>query len=306
MNATVVQSLPSSSHDAARLASRLGVPFHEIAVHRFPDGEIRVTTAAAGSTTIIYASLDRPNEKLIALAFAAEALRRGGARRLVLLAPYLCYMRQDTAFHEGEAISQKVIGALIAGCVDRIVTVDAHLHRTPEIGTVFPGIASDNLSAIPAIAGALRQAGLDPATVVVGPDAESQPWVSDLAGRLGLPHTVARKTRRGDRSVEVEFSDTSRLAGRPALIVDDIVSSGGTMTACAKALASAGATMIDVVVTHALFPEELCRELALSGIRSIRSTHSVPHSSNAIPLDDLFVSALQDEMKPAAIPETSR
>ncbi|MDP3692649.1 ribose-phosphate pyrophosphokinase [Bradyrhizobium sp.] len=306
MNATIVQSLPSSSHDAVRLASRLGVAFHEIAVHRFPDGEVRVTTGAAGPTTIIYASLDRPNEKLIALTFAAEALRRGGAKRLVLLAPYLCYMRQDTAFHEGEAISQKVIGALIAGCVDRVVTVDAHLHRTPEIGTVFPGIASDNLSAMPAIAVALRKAGLDPATVVVGPDAESQPWVSDLAGRLGLPHTVALKTRRGDRSVEVEFKDAARLAGHPALIVDDIVSSGGTMTACAKALASAGATTIDAIVTHALFPEELCREMALSGIRSIRSTHSVPHSTNAILLDDLFVSALQGELKPAAIPEASR
>ena len=105
-----VHGLPSSSRDAAALAARLGVPFHEIAIHAFPDGEIRVTAGPASATTIIYASLDRPNDKLIALMFAAEALRRGGAKRLVLVAPYLCYMRQDTAFHEGEAISQKVIG----------------------------------------------------------------------------------------------------------------------------------------------------------------------------------------------------
>ncbi len=306
MNAAIIQSLPSSSRDAARLATRLGIPFHEIAIHRFPDGEIRVTVGPAAPVTIIYASLDQPNEKLIALTFAAEALRRGGAKRLVLLAPYLCYMREDTAFHEGEAISQRVIGALIAGCVDRVVTVDAHLHRTPDIGTVFPGIASDNLSAMPAIAVALRKTGLDSATVVVGPDAESQPWVSDLAGRLGLSHTVAQKTRRGDRSVEIGFKDTSRIAACPVLIVDDIVSSGGTMIACAKALNSAGATTIDVVVTHALFPEELYREMALSGIRSIRSTYSVPHSTNAIPLDDLFVNGLQSEIKLADIPEISR
>ncbi len=296
MNAAIIQSLPSSSHDAARLASRLGIALHEITVHRFPDGEIRVTAAPAAPTTIIYASLDRPNEKLIALTFAAEALRRGGAKRLVLLAPYLCYMRQDTAFREGEAISQRVIGALIAGCVDRVVTVDAHLHRTPDIGTVFPGIESDNLSAMPAIAVALRKTGLDPATVLVGPDAESQPWVSDLAGRLGLPHTVAQKTRRGDRSAEIGFKDTSRIAGHPALIVDDIVSSGGTMIACAKALTSAGATMIDVVVTHALFPATLRHDMVPAGIRSIRSTHSVPHPTNAFILDDLFVSALRSEL----------
>jgi len=302
----VIHGLPSSSPDAARLAARLGLAFHEIAIHEFPDGEIRVTAAPASPVTIIYATLDRPNEKLIALSFAAEALRRGGAKRLVLVAPYFCYLRQDAAFHEGEAISQKVIGAMIACCFDRVITVDAHLHRTPDIKAIFPGIASDNLSAMPAIAVALRENGLDPATVVVGPDAESEPWVGALAGLLGLSHTVAQKTRRGDRSVDIEFSNPIRIAGRPALIVDDIVSSGGTVIACAKALISAGATTIDAVVTHALFPEELCRDMMQAGIRSIRSTHSVPHSTNAIALDNLFIDALQDEMTFTNLPKNLR
>jgi ribose-phosphate pyrophosphokinase len=296
VSASGIQALPASLPHATRLAARLGVPCHEIAIHRFPDGEIRVTAGPAAPTTIIHASLDQPNEKLIALLFAAEALRREGARRLVLLAPYLCYMRQDMAFHEGEAISQKVIGPLLARSVDRVITVDAHLHRTPEIGTVFPGIESDNLSAMPAIADALRKSGLDPATVVVGPDAESLPWVSDLAGRLGLSHAVAQKIRRGDRTVEIRFPDPARIAGRPALTVDDIVSSGGTIIACARALAAAGATMVDAVVTHALFPEALCRDMAAAGIRSVRSTDSVPHSTNTIALDDLFADALRDEI----------
>jgi ribose-phosphate pyrophosphokinase len=291
-----IQSLPSSSRDAAGLAARLGVPFHELDIHAFPDGEIRVTVGPASATTIIYASLDRPNDKLIALMFAAEALRRGGAKRLVLVAPYLCYMRQDAAFHEGEAISQKVIGPLLAQCIDRVVTVDAHLHRTPDIDAIFPGIQSDNLSAMPAISDALRRTGLDPATVVAGPDAESLPWVRDLAGRLGLPYAVARKTRRGDRSVAIEFQDRARIAGRPALIVDDIVSSGGTIIACAKALTAAGATAVDAVVTHALFPESVCDEMISSGIRSIRSTRSVPHVTNAIVLDELFADALRGEL----------
>jgi len=295
-----IQSLPSSSRDASSLAVRLGVPFNEIAIHAFPDGEIRVTAGAASATTIIYASLDRPNDKLIALMFAAEALRRGGAKRLVLVAPYLCYMRQDTAFHEGEAISQKVVGPLLARCIDRVVTVDAHLHRTPDITAVFPGIQSDNLSAMPAISNTLRKTGLDPATVVVGPDAESLPWVSDLAGRLGLSYTVARKTRHGDRSVAIEFQDRAWIAGRPALIVDDIVSSGGTIVACAKALTSAGATAIDAVMTHALFPEAAFGAMVSSGIRSIRSTQSVPHFTNAIALDELFVDALRGELTEAS------
>ena len=78
------------------------------------------------------------------------------------------------------------------------------------------------------------------------------------------------------------------IAGRPALVIDDIVSSGGTMMACARTLAAAGATAIDAIVTHALFPATLRHDMALAGIRSIRSTHSVPHPTNAFILDDLM------------------
>jgi ribose-phosphate pyrophosphokinase len=295
MSHAAIHSLPSSARDAARLAGQLNVMMYEIDVHRFPDGEVRVTVGPAATTIIVYASLDRPNDKLVALLFAAEALRRGGAQRLVLMAPYLCYMRQDTAFQRGEAISQKVVGRLLAGAFDRVVTVDAHLHRTKDIREVFPGIAADNLPAMSAVADALR-AGLDPRTVIIGPDAESRPWVSDLAGRLGLHYVLAQKTRRGDCSVEIKFEFPHVLSGRPALVVDDIVSSGGTVEACASALVSAGAYPIDVVVTHALFPMELSDQLLASGIRSIRSTSSVPHPTNAIVLDSLLAEALRAEI----------
>ena len=101
---------------------------------------------------------------MIALLFAAEALRREGAQRLMLVAPYLCYMRQDAAFHEGEAISQRVIGGLIAG----MRRSRDHRRCTPashaDIRAVFPGIDSDNLSAMPPIAETLRKTGLDPTT----------------------------------------------------------------------------------------------------------------------------------------------
>ena len=296
MTGAAIQSPPSAIADAMRLAARLGVPAHELAVHRFPDGELRVTVGPAATTTILYVPLDQPNDKLLAILFAAEALRREGARRLVLAAPYLCYMRQDAAFHQGEAISQKVIGRLIAATVDRVLTVDAHLHRTKTIAEVFPNIEADNLSAMPAIADYLHADGFAPDTIVIGPDAESEPWVADLAGRLGLAHLVARKTRRSDRSVEIAFPDAKLLAGRPALLVDDIVSSGATLITCAKALTAAGATAIDAVITHALFAPELAHDFLRAGIRSIRSTNSVPHPTNAIALDALFADALRREV----------
>ena len=306
MSKAAIQSLPSGAADAQRLAARLGLPLQEIALHRFPDGEIRVTVGHAASTTIIYAPLDQPNDKLIAILFAAEALRRAGAKRLVLVAPYLCYMRQDAAFGEGEAISQKAVGRLIAGIVDRVITVDAHLHRTTDIRAVFAGIEAENLSAMPAIANALRLTGIDRTTFVAGPDAESRPWVSDLAGQLGLAHMVAQKIRRGDRSVEISFAEAASIKGRPVLLVDDIVSSGGTLIACARALTAAGATAVDAIMTHALFPPDMMAAFANAGIRSIRSTSSIPHPTNAIPLDDILAAALSSEVNGATFPEMTR
>ena len=267
-----------------------------IDVHRFPDGELRVTVGPVVPTTIVYAPLDQPNEKLLAILFAAEALRREGARRLVLVAPYLCYMRQDAAFHTGEAISQKVIGPVLARSFDRIVTVDAHLHRTKAIADVFPGSEAEDLAATPAIARFLHANGFDRRWVVVGPDDESLPWVEDLAGRLGLACAVARKTRRGDHSVEMVFPDRAIFTGRPVLLVDDIVSSGATLIACARALREAGATTIDAIITHALFAPELLGEFLRAGIRSVRSTDSVPHPTNAISLDEILAETLRNEL----------
>ena len=88
--------------------------------------------------------------------------------------------------------------------------------------------------------------------------------------------------------------------------MDDVVSSGGTLIACARALAAAGAITIDAIVTHALFPEDAYHDMVRSGIRSVRSSHSVPHFTNAIPLDDLFVQALKSELIFTTFPETFR
>lgn len=293
---SAVQWLPTSRHFGPQLAETLGVVGREIILHRFPDGELRATVGPAATTTILCCSLNQPNEKLIALLFAAEALRRNGAKRLVLVSPYLGYMRQDAAFHPGEAISQRAIGTLVANNFDRVITFDAHLHRMPSLTGVFPGIEADNLSAAPAIETLLRAEKVAPMTVVIGPDEESRCWVADIARRLGLAYSVAQKVRRSDQSVQIAFTNTTMFAGRPVLFIDDIVSSGGTLTACAEALVAAGTSSIQAIVVHALFPSPLMDEFGRAGIRSVRSTNSVPHPTNAIRLDDLLARALQREV----------
>jgi hypothetical protein len=128
-----------------------------------------------------------------------------------------------------------VVGRLHAGAFDRVIMVNAHLHRTGSIHEIFPTIEATNLSAMPAIAATLRVTGLDPATVIIGPDAESQPWVSELASRLGVAGSVAHKNRRNDRSVEVVLAEPKAVVGRP---VSSLTTSSRRVARCSLALAA--------------------------------------------------------------------
>jgi len=294
VTAVAVQSFAHGCRHAQALADALDVPFGEIAVHTFPDGESRVTVMQPAPVTILYCPLDRPNGKLVELALAVEALRRGGAARLVLVAPYLCYMRQDKVFHVGEAISQKAIGGWLGSMFDRIVTIDAHLHRVADIRDVFPGVEAQNLTAAGVIAGFVREQGLTQSTLVAGPDAESIQWVSRIAAILDAEAIAGEKERLGDREVRIAFP-AARIAGRAVLVADDIVSSGGTVTVAVESLKRAGAADIVVAVTHALFDAEVEAHIRAAGARAIWSAESVPHPTNAIPLAGLLAHALRDE-----------
>ncbi|MBO6634257.1 MAG: ribose-phosphate diphosphokinase [Parvibaculum sp.] len=282
---------------AADLAAAMRLKHELIESHTFPDGESRVRIPSAANTAFIYCPLDRPNEKLAELMFAADAFRRGNTRRLVLVAPYLCYMRQDKSFREGEAVSQQAVARFLSSLFDRILTVDAHLHRVSSIGEVFPEIEAANLPAEEAIAHFALEQGFGKDTVVAGPDEESAQWVGRLAEALGARSVTARKIRRGDREVEISFPVDPDVARKRVLIVDDIVSSGGTMLSALATMRERGAASIHVVVTHALFDEELHRRMQMAGASNVWSTTSVPHPTNAISLAELLAEALRDELK---------
>jgi len=275
---------------AGRLARALGVELGLIDVHEFPDGETLPTVPGAERTTVIYRSLDRPNAKLMPLLLAADAARRAGAKRLVLVCPYLCYLRQDAVFAPGQPVSRDVICGLLGRAFDRVVTVDAHLHRTKDLSAVM-GIRADDLSAAAPLADALK----GEARVVIGPDRESAPWAQRIADRLGGALVVFDKERDGDRQVRLTAPDLSIAKGRRAVIVDDVVSSGTTILAATEQLKRAGAASVEVGVVHALFGADDEARLKMAGVGRIVSTDSVAHPTNAAPLAGLLADALREE-----------
>ena len=280
---------------ARRLANQLGAPLHAIALHVFPDGESLPVVPTGHETALLYRGLDRPDGKLMSLLLAADALRRSGTGWIVLVAPYLPYLRQDEVFAPGQPLSRNVFTRLLGQPFDRIVTVEPHLHRTRNLAAVFDGPLVDCLSAAHLFATAI----VDRRDVlIVGPDAESEPWTSAVAREVGAEHLVLQKTRNGDRSVSLDLPPSARVAGRPVVLVDDICSSGGTLIAAAKALHAGGAASVEALVAHALFTAETAAHLRQAGVDRIASTDSCRHPSNRIYLAGLLAEALQKELVP--------
>jgi ribose-phosphate pyrophosphokinase len=278
---------------ATRLAERLGTALRPVEVHRFPDEESLVRVESAGAhRAVLVRSLDRPNPKLIEVLFAADGLRRRGVRELVFVAPYLGYMRQDRAFRDGEAISQRVVARLLGDAFDEVLTIEAHLHRIHSLAEIF-SCRARSLSAAPLIADWCRTQGRK--RLVVGPDAESEPWVRAIAEAAGLPWIVCRKIRRGDRDVQIEVPELPDDVEN-ALIVDDIASSGATLAAATRALRARGLVHVEAIVSHALFGPH-AEELLLSAkLDRILSTDTLPHPSNAIGVGDLIADHLMSEL----------
>ena len=273
-----------------RLAEALSNPFACVQLHRFPDGETKVTLPPElPEQLVICRSLNEPNSKLIELLLTVEAARERGVKEITLVAPYLCYMRQDIAFHPGEAVSQRIIGGFLARLFDRVITVDAHLHRIETLDQALPGIRAINLSAAPLFSEFLnRQASQ---VLLIGPDSESAQWVEAIADRAGCPFAVADKRRLGDRKVEISLPEYD-YSGKRIILVDDVISTGHTLMRITEALHTRGATSVDALVTHALFDEAVGKAMRKAGIGNIWSTDSVSHPSNALHLDPLLADAI--------------
>ena len=274
----------------ARIAQAGHLDLARIERHRFPDGETRLRLPPTlPEHVIILRTLNDPNEKLIELLLAAHTARALGARHLTLVAPYLAYMRQDVAFHPGEAISQRIVGCFLADLFNAVITVDPHLHRVATLQEAVPVARAIVLSGAPLLSDLIAARRQNP--LLVGPDEESAQWVALAASRHGFDHTVCRKVRHGDRAVEVALPDVA-VAGRQVVLLDDVASTGHTVAQATRLLLAAGAASVDVAVTHALFAGNAMQLILDAGVGEVWSTDCINHSSNSVSMAAPIAEAL--------------
>ena len=290
MSERLIFALPGNEAMAERLASLLGAEVGRIETRRFPDGEsyLRFLNSVEGKSVIVVCTLAHPDEKYLPLLFAAGAAKDLGAAKVGLVAPYLAYMRQDRRFHPGEAVTSRQVASLLSRAFDWLVTVDPHLHRFHALDEIYT-IPATALHAAALLSAWVRDHVTDP--VLIGPDAESEQWVSAVARDAAAPFTVLEKTRHGDRDVAIEVRHMERLQGRTPVLIDDIISSGCTMLEAVRHVRDYNNFQPFCLAVHGIFANGSDTALEKAGARIV-TTNTIPHASNAIDVMPLLSGAM--------------
>ncbi len=296
---TIILGFDDYLYPAQQLAKSLLIPFKKVELHQFPDGETKVTLPVKLPRQIILCrTLNQPNAKLIELIITASAARAQGVEHITLVAPYLCYMRQDIAFNTGEAISQKIIGHLLGTYFDRVITIDPHLHRINNLSEAISSNQAIALHASSAMSAFLQQQFSQP--VLIGPDQESEQWVKAIAKPHQWHYAIATKERLGDKNVVITLETNDQenqnevtLTNRDVIIVDDIASTGKTLEQTVKQIQRQVPASISIIVTHAFFVDNAITRLTNMGVDNIWSSDSVLHNSNAFSIIDIIAEQLK-------------
>ena len=244
-------------------------------VDAFPDGEtrVRIEENVRGTDVYVVQSTCAPvNQNLMQLLIMIDAMRRASAERVTAVIPYFGYARQEKKSSGREPITGKLVANLLqAAGTARVVTLDLH---APAVEGFFD-VPVDHLRAAPLLAEALRKMDLqDP--VVVSPDAGGVARAYEFSGRLGNASlAIVFKDRTAPDSV-LPLQIVGDVAGRQAILVDDLISTGATMVEASDALLAQGASATHACVTHAVLAEQAIEALLQSSLTSVFITDTVP------------------------------
>ncbi len=263
---------------AEKVAKDLHFKAGGLEIRRFPDGEkyLRVLEDVKNEDVAVIESIHHtPDELLFEYLLLVDTLKDLGARRVIGFIPYFAYARQDERFKPGEALSFRTVSKLMESVgTDEIFTIDMHQHRVLKSSEVFT-IPSRNLSAMPLLADYVKKSGALQKPLVIGPDAEAEQWAKLAAERLETDYDVFEKKRLGDDRVEVRPRRAS-AKGRDVLIVDDIISTGGTIVEASKILLSQGAKRVEVACTHPILAPGALEKIKAAGVQNVIGTDTVP------------------------------
>lgn len=258
---------------AEKIAEHMGVPLCDITLGRFADGEIhaQINENIRGVDVFIVQGTQPPAENIIELLILTDACFLASAERVTSVIPYFGYARQDRKDQPRVPISAKLMAKLIevSGC-DRVLTLD--LHSTQIQG--FFNVQADNLFAAPVLLEHIKT--LERSNMmIVAPDMGSVKMGRAFAKRLNVDLAIVDKRRYGKDTTEV-MNIIGDVRGKDVVILDDMISTAGTLVRGARAIAEKGARTITACATHPVFAGDALKNITQSPITEVVVTNSVP------------------------------
>lgn len=284
---------------AEKVARRLGVECTQLETKKFPDGETYLKFLSPASVksarVILFQGLARnPDNLLMELIFAASTAADLGAGKIIAVIPYLAYTRQDRRFHPGECLSSRIVSGLVEQSgIEEVYTVDPHLHRFKSLREIF-SVPAHPISSVNAIADYIKRnfKGNFKVDLFIGPDEESYQWARAIAERLGSEAVILEKERYSATKVKVKMAGELNLKGKKVMIVDDIISTGGTMAGAAVDARKAGAAKIYGVGIHAILAAGALEKLRRAGISKVVATNTVDSRISKVDVSGEIAGAL--------------
>ena len=269
---------------AQEISDYLEIPLCEAAIDRFPDGEssAHIRETVRGEDVFVIQSTGPPaNEHYMELFLIIDALRRASAKRVTVVMPYFGYARQDRKFIGRVPISAKLVANFLetAGA-DRVLTLDLPAGQIQG----FFDIPVDNLRIDPIFAEYFAQVEYldDDDTVIVAPDVGAAKRASAVSERLNVPYAIVEKARMSEQTGEVEARHIiGDVAGKRAVIVDDIIATGGTVVAATEMLVKCGAREVDAAFSHGVFAGECLSKIEASSLKEVIVTNTIPVPDSA-------------------------
>ena len=277
----------SSSQDLAKdLANILGCRYIQAASTRFPDGEnyTRIDEESLEDDVVIVQNT-YPDCNIIEMFLLQDAVSRLGAKSITLVIPYFGYARQDRVFKNGEPESAKILAQHLDMKCDRVLTIDIHKEAVLDYFTC----PHTDVKAAQAIADYFSTKGID---MVLSPDIGAAGRAKDVGTRMGVPYDHLEKTRLSGTEVKIAPA-TMDVKGKNVLIVDDMISTGGTIIAASAALREAGATSVSVACTHGVFVNNALERLTGSSLDAVLCCNTLETAASDISVASLFADELR-------------
>jgi ribose-phosphate pyrophosphokinase len=282
----------SASKDLGKqIARRLKAPYVEAKTRVFPDGESKITFGRIpkNSVILVVQSTYPPVDTNLLQILSIISQARKASSKIYAIIPYMGYARQDRQFLSGEVVTMSIVARMLqAAGAKKVVVVDIH----SKIALNHFKIPKENVSAIPELAKYFKKMKLKNA-LVVSPDMGGSLRAKKFASMLNIDFIALKKSRNRDTGKVLIQSSKVNVRGKDLILVDDIISTGGSIIKAAQFLKRQKCKRLFVACTHGLFVEDAEKKIKKAGVSRIISTNTIPRSTSKVDVSEVIVESIR-------------